>query len=66
MYVMRKRGGVLAHISTHAKSPFYHSLLSLEITFISMLKTVTMIIFLSFKSFTVFFSMELLIGYLYY
>ena len=59
-----QRGGVLAHISTHAESPFYHSLLSVEITFISMLKTVTMIIFLSFKSFTVFFSMELLIGYL--
>ena len=73
-----KGGGGLTHGSTYTKASlfctcfvifscagsFYHTSLSLAWNFITFYKTFAMIIFLSFKSFSVYFSMELFIGYL--
>ena len=34
------KGGGLTHLSTYTKSPFYHALLSLVMTFIGVLKSI--------------------------
>ena len=73
---MRTKGRGLTHPITYAKRPFCHVLCNIFACKVFLLsyvgdgflylfcETFTMIIFLSFRRFTVVFSMDLLVGYL--